>query len=53
MGHVEEPKCLLDSVTTDIAVLPRLLRAVREIKRTKVLEKNITTHGKALVEDCP
>jgi hypothetical protein len=53
MRHIEKPKRLLDSVTADVAVLTRLFWAVREIERAKVLEKNITTYGKALVEYSP
>jgi hypothetical protein len=53
VGHIEKTKRLLDSVAADVAVLPGLLRAVGEVKRAKVLEEHIATHGEALVEDRP
>jgi hypothetical protein len=53
MGHVEEPKRLLDAVTADISVLASLLWAICEVKRSEVLEQDIATHRKSLVEDRP
>jgi hypothetical protein len=49
MGHVEKAEGLLDAVTADVSVLTGLLWAVREVERAKVFEKNVATHGKALV----
>jgi hypothetical protein len=53
MSHIEEPKSLLDSVATYIAVLSGLLWTISKIKRTKILEKHVTAHRKTLVEDRP
>jgi hypothetical protein len=53
MGHVEKPEGLFDSIATHVAVLSGLFWAVREVKRTKILEKHVTAYGKALVEDRP
>jgi hypothetical protein len=53
MRHVEEAECLLGSITADISVEPGLLRTVREIKRTQVLEEHVATHGKTLVQHGP
>jgi hypothetical protein len=53
MGHVEKPEGLFDAVATHVAVLPGLFWAIREVKRTKILEKHVTAYGKAFVEDRP
>jgi hypothetical protein len=53
MGHVEKPEGLFDAVATYVAVLSGLFWAIREVKRTKVLEKHVTTYREAFVEDRP
>jgi len=53
VSHVEKPERLFCTIAADMAILPSLLGAVREVKRSQILEEYVAAHGQAFVKDRP